>query len=54
MPSCFGDGVSIVPPAVVVVPDGVDSEEGLTEGVEVMVEGVVAVLEVPPATATQM
>ena len=54
MPSCFGDGVSIVPPAVVVVPDGVDLEEGLTEGVEVMVEGVVAVLEVPPATATHM
>jgi hypothetical protein len=54
MPSCFGDGVSIAPPAEGVVPDGVNLEEGLTEGVEVMVEAVVVVLAVPPATATQM
>jgi hypothetical protein len=54
MPSCFGDGVSIAPPTEVVVPDGVDLEEGLTEGAEVIVKGVVVVLAVPPAAATQM
>jgi hypothetical protein len=54
MPSCFGDGVSIALPAEVVVPDGVDLEEGLIVGVEVIVEGLVVVLAVPPTAATQM